>query len=41
MAAQNEQHPPRAGTAGRAFAGSGAALVVAGTVALLTRQPWL
>lgn len=41
MSAQNEENPSRAGTAGRAFAGSGVALVVAGTVALLTRQPWL
>lgn len=31
----------RAATGGRAFAGSAVPIVVAGTVALLTRQPWL
>jgi CBS-domain-containing membrane protein len=31
----------QAGTGGRAFAGSAVAIVVAGLVALLTRQPWL
>lgn len=31
----------RAGTGTRAFAGSAIAIVVAGLVALLTRQPWL
>ncbi|SCG60110.1 HPP family protein [Micromonospora inositola] len=41
MPAQNEEKPSPAGTAARAFGGSAVALVVAGTVALLTRQPWL
>ncbi|GAA4576841.1 hypothetical protein GCM10023176_49140 [Micromonospora coerulea] len=37
----NEENPSRATTAVRAFGGSAVALVVAGTVALSIRQPWL
>ena len=41
MTPEIDETPPRAGAATRAFTGSAVALVVAGTVALLTRQPWL
>lgn len=41
MPAQTDQTRSVAGPATRAFGGSAVALVVAGAVALLTRQPWL
>lgn len=41
MPVQTDESPSRGGSATRAFGGSAVALVVAGTVALLTRQPWL
>lgn len=41
MAGETDETPFRGVNATRAFGGSAVALVVAGTVALLTRQPWL
>ncbi|WP_346538668.1 hypothetical protein [Micromonospora sp. DPT] len=41
MAGETDETPFRGVDATRAFGGSAVALVVAGTVALLSRQPWL